>query len=440
MDIFSKIGQKVQTTVFPTGHVTTLPLDSQVESLVQHYLSLWWASERSLPAFPVTYSPAQQSANDQKMERLVGGLIHEVKQMPAAVGKDRQDGEARQAMQGRLRSGAMDFARDALGFEQRHLDFLETSGIIEAVQEFARMARRFDPHISGDDIYQAARNVMSMNFIQLLLGLPVKVTPSVFAYSALYPYTDNYLDDPSVPRTTKLAFNHRFQARLKGEMVRPANPNEEIISNLVGMIEGEWDRTRYPLVYDSLLAIHAAQARSLKLVAPGASPYELDVLGISFEKGGTSVLADGYLIAGWLNPQQLTFLFGYGAFTQLMDDLEDVTPDLKEGRLSIFSQLANRWPLDHVTSQAFHFGRSIFSDLSAFTAPATAPLSDLIARAIDPVMVDTIGRVGGYYSKDYLREMERHMPFHFASLRKQRERLERQKVSLAKLVDGFFIE
>ena len=29
MDIFSKIGQKVQTTVFPTGHVTTLPLDAQ---------------------------------------------------------------------------------------------------------------------------------------------------------------------------------------------------------------------------------------------------------------------------------------------------------------------------------------------------------------------------------------------------------------------------
>jgi hypothetical protein len=62
-----------------------------------------------------------------------------------------------------------------------------------------------------------------------------------------------------------------------------------------------------------------------------------------------------------------------------------------------------------------------------------------MARAIDPVMVDTIGRTGSYYSKEYLREMERHMPFHFASLRKQRERLERQKVSLAKLVDGFFI-
>jgi len=36
-----------------------------------------------------------------------------------------------------------------------------------------------------------------------------------------------------------------------------------------------------------------AQARSLKLVAPEASPFELDVVGISCEKGGTSVLADG---------------------------------------------------------------------------------------------------------------------------------------------------
>ena len=35
-----------------------------------------------------------------------------------------------------------------------------------------------------------------------LLGLPVEVTPAVFAYSMLYPYTDNYLDDPAIPRTT----------------------------------------------------------------------------------------------------------------------------------------------------------------------------------------------------------------------------------------------
>ena len=105
-------------------------------------------------------------------------------------------------------------------------------------------------------------------------------------------------------RTTKLAFNHRFQRRLQGEDVRPANAYEATISQLVGMIESQWDRARYPQVYESLLAIHAAQARSLGLVAPGASPYELDVLGISFEKGGTSVLADGYLVAGWLTPEQ----------------------------------------------------------------------------------------------------------------------------------------
>jgi hypothetical protein len=309
--------------------------------------------------------------------------------------------------------------------------------MLEANLEFARMARRFDPRISGDDIYQAGRNVMTANFIQLLLNRPVEVTPSIFAYSMLYPYTDNYLDDPAVSRATKAAFNRRFQLRLQGEKVLPENPQEAVINQLVEMIEGQWERARYPQVYESLLAIHAAQGRSLGLAVPGASPFELDVLGVSFEKGGTSVLADGYLVAGDLTIEQARVLFGYGAFTQLMDDLEDIPQDQQENSASVFSLTAGRWPLDGLTNRFFHFGRAVFNDLDAFQSRAAPDLEGLIARSIDPVLVDTVSRAWKHYSPAYLREMERHSSFRFEALRKAREKLARQKVDVGKLVDSF---
>jgi hypothetical protein len=413
---------------FSVPNNQTEPVADTVQKLVQQYIQLWWSCERDLPAFPFTYLPQQQESNEKQLDRWIAGLIHELKHLPPSTAE-------RQAWQERLRPSLTAFARLAMNLEQRHLDFIESTRMPEASQEFARMARQFDPQLSTEDIYQAGRNVMTMNFIQLLLGMPVEVTPSVFAYSMLYPYSDNYLDDPAISSTTKLAFNHRFQRRLLGEEVRPANAQEATISKLVGMIEAQWDRARYPQVYESLLAIHSAQARSMQMTAPGASPYELDVLGVSFEKGGTSVLADGYLVAGWMTPEQAAFVFGYGAYTQLMDDLEDIEQDMREGSQTVFSQTAGRWPLDGITNRMVHFGRAIFSDLSMFETQAASDMEELIERSIDTVLIDIIGRAGKHYSKGTLRELERHIPFRFNSMHRQRDKMNRQKINMGRLIE-----
>ena len=429
MDLLSKLNQSAQALPIATNQ-PQVTITGMVNQLLHRQSELWWTCEQQKPAFYAAYTTSEQAANEKKLARLCDGLVYELNHLPKGP-------EERRAWEERLRPGLYDFAHTALNLEQRHLDFIEASGMLEASLTFARMARRFDPKISGEDIYQAGRNVMTANFMQLLLGLPVEVTPAIFAYSMLYPYTDNYLDDPAVSGTTKLAFNHRFQLRLMGETIRPANQHEAVISDLVSLIEGQWDRARFPLVYESLLAIHMAQARSLKLVAPEASPFELDVVGISFEKGGTSVLADGYLVAGWLSQEQAALMFGYGAFTQLMDDLEDIQTDLKDGRLTVFTQTAGHWPLDRLTNKLFHFSRAIFSDLSAFPSQAASVLGELIERAIDPILLDIIGRTGKYYSRSYLRDVEHHMAFRFDSVRKQREKLTRKRIDTGRLIDLF---
>ncbi len=429
MDLFTRWSHKILEGPLPHAQRQADTVAEQSQRLLQQHLDLWWNQPQTLPEFPFTFSDKAHAQNEKRLDQWAGGLIYELKRLP-------DDEQSRQEFETRLKPGLTEFARTALNLEPRHLDFIQSTGMVEASQKFARMARAFDPQIRAIDIYQAGRNVMTMNMLQVLLGLPAEVTPAVFAYSMLYPYTDNYLDDPAVSRTTKLAFNHRFHLRLSGENVPPANKHEETLYRLVALIEDQWDRMRYPLVYDSLLEIQAAQMRSLRLVSPGAAPYELDVLGISFEKGGVSVLADGYLVAGWLTPEQAAFTYGYGAYTQLMDDLEDIQEDLQAGRQSIFTQTAGRWPLDHLTSRMIHFGRVVFGDFSAFTTPATSSMRELTDHGIDSVLIDIIGRAAKYYSKPYLRELERHVPFRFASTARQRKKFERQKLNLSRLVES----
>ncbi len=415
---------------------STLIQDVSIQDEVQEWLHqltrMWWQCDQHMPDFRLTYDLTEQNQREKQLTRMVDGLIYEIKHLPLQPAE-------RRPIQQRLRSHAVAFAKDALALEDAHLNFLESSGMVDAGQKFAQMARRFDPAISAEDIFQASRNIMTINFLQLLMNAPVEVTPSAFAYSMLYPYTDNYLDDPQVSPATKKAFNERFRRRLTGETVTPANPQEEQINRLIGMIEDQYERRQYPRVWESLLAIHAAQARSLKLVAPGASPYEADVLGITFEKGGTSVLADGYLVSGWMSPEESAFAFGYGAFTQLMDDLEDVSQDYKEGRMTIFSQTIPHWRLDGLTNRMFHFGRQVFRWVEVFTSPAAAPLKDLIGRSLDPVLIDTVGRASKFYTRPYLRELESHLPFRLQVLQKQRQKLERQKVTLGRMVETLLV-
>src|SRR4030043_518830 len=120
----------------------------------------------------------------------------------------------------------------------------------EFLKKIKRNGERFDPNLTSEDIFQASRNVWIINSIQSMMGMPVKLTPSIFAYSMLYPYTDNYLDNPDTASENKVTFSQRFQQRIKGKKIIPEKNDEKKIFDLIGMIEEEYDRKRYPEVYE----------------------------------------------------------------------------------------------------------------------------------------------------------------------------------------------
>jgi len=160
---------------------------------------------------------------------------------------------------------------------------------------------------------------------------------------------------------------------------------------------------------------------------------EVDVHGLSFEKGGTSVLADGYLVSGSLNEAQREYTYGHGIFAQLLDDMEDVEQDSQAGRLTLYSQPAGHWPMDALTNRTFHFGRNLLMRMDCFEVEE--PIQELIRRGDDLLLIDTIGRMDRYYTPSYLRELEAHSPFRFSFLNEQRKDFINRHGSLGKLLE-----
>ena len=151
-----------------------------------------------------------------------------------------------------------------------------------------------------------------------------------------------------------MRFQPALRARLQGELPAPADHREHKVWALVDKIESQYDRTRHPDVYRSLLAIQNAQEESVGLRREAGLPPDQVLHGV-FAKGGTSVLADGYLAAGLLTQEQEEFAFGWGVLLQLADDLQDVAEDLAAGTATLFSQTSTE-PLDVVTNRVFEFG------------------------------------------------------------------------------------
>jgi len=398
--------------------------------LQEKFTALWWDCDSSPPDLGSTYTRRDQITNEKHLKRFLEILSTELENPP-------QTKSLRAASQEKILSSFGGFAKAALGFQDRHLNILLSPEVTEMTVEFPAKARRFDPNISGMDISQANRNTWAMHGVQLLMGLPVALTPSVFAYSMLYPYTDNYLDDPAISSKNKRTFNQRLARRLAGESISPTYSREKIIYDLVGMIESEYDRGQYPQVFDSLLAIHHAQTKSLRLHRPDAAPFEVDVLGISIEKGGTSVMADGYLVAGDLTQAQAEFFYGYGAFLQIEDDLQDVNRDHEAGILTLFSQSAGRWPLNSLTNRTINFGFHVLETMEFFDNPKIDALKELLIFSAILLPVEAAGNAGRYYSRRYIKELEAHSPFRFGFLRKLRRNLARKETEIIALIEAY---
>jgi hypothetical protein len=388
-----------------------------IEKYTNQYAEIWETCSVRLPEFPKEYP----SLVKLDKERTLDQFLHSIK----AFRKQRMSRkELTDADQQIFFANTRGFLRDGMDFTDDQLEMMFSDEMIDVTRSFVRMAREFDAGLSFTSIFQACRNVWIMNGLQLIMGIPMKVTPSVFAYSMLYPYTDNMIDDPLISKLEKMVFSQRFRERLSGKNLKPENKTEDAIFRLVEIIESEYLRDEFPDIYQSLIDIHDAQTNSMKLIQLKSSISDFERLEICLAKGGTSVIADGYLVAGNLSEDQRHFLYGYGAYLQLLDDIQDMEEDQQAGLMTFFSKSAFHSPLDEKLNKTYWFGEEVMKSLEKFDGQHLDLFKSLMRRSMDLFIAEAIAQNPRAFSSEYVSVFETYSPFHFTYIRKRKEQFE----------------
>ncbi len=193
-------------------------------------------------------------------------------------------------------------------------------------------------------------------------------------------------------------------------------PLESKISLLVSSIEREYPRDLFPEVYSSLLGIHSAQKGSLRQRDNQYGGLQSDILTISVEKGGTSVVADAYLVKGRLTPGEIEFAFGYGVFLQFIDDLQDVKEDLSIGSDTLFTQAAREGTLDRMANRLILYLQEILSTSRPSCQPPESGVTDLILHGSVGLILEAIALNRELFSEEFSRIAELHSPLRFEAV------------------------
>ncbi|MFQ5350396.1 MAG: hypothetical protein ACE5EG_08135, partial [Thermoanaerobaculia bacterium] len=209
------------------------------EHLRCRYCDLWQSTDESTPGVGPPTRRHQRWRNARATRRLVDRLANEILRYPEREADRRgwRDG---------LREEVSRFGEERLGWPAGYRQLLFADAFFDTTARFSREARAFDPEIRTDELMQALRNVWIMNSIQMLLDLEVTFTPAIFAYSMLYPATDNVLDDPGLAMADKRALNRRLGRRLAGERLVPRGEAERRIWRLLDRIDGQYPAAAYP--------------------------------------------------------------------------------------------------------------------------------------------------------------------------------------------------
>jgi hypothetical protein len=402
---------------------------SWVEAQVAQTIEVWNGGAAQAAQDGPRYSPNEQRKRETAYDQGLQAVEREAKRNPRTKAE-------RINAQDRILASFARFSATALDLEGEAVKLL-TDDFLPVGTKLARWARRFDPSLSMADIIQACRNAWTACGLQPLLGERIGITPSILGYSLLYPYSDNYLDREDISSEAKLRFSERFRGRLLGERFRVQDYREAALWTLVQLIEEQYPRTRYPLVFDCLLAIHRAQEESIAQVRSCTNSGDAEVLRMSCTKGGSSVLADACLAHGCLSVEESRFAFEWGVLLQLGDDMQDVREDMRRGSVTLFSHAAALGrPLDGLVIHLLNFSEQV-GDLMDHLPNGTENLKKLLRMSWRSLIIGAVANSHEFFSSGFLEAAERWSPFRFEFLRTRNMRLSSRQGLYAVLFDAF---
>ena len=399
-----------------SSEVEQQAFDRRTDGYAAKCAAAWTEANAASTVFGATVDLAAKLEREHRGDRYGEEMEARLRRWPASPAKRgvwRQD----------LLDAVRRIAGDYLEGEAEGLDRLFTAEALEATRQFVRQARAFAPAITDQSLFQALRNLWVTHSVQSFLRAPITLSPALFAYSMLYPWTDNCLDDLRLERAAKLAFGDWLALRLSGAKAAPRDLHSEQVCRLVGMIERLYPRAEFPEVYLSLRAIHHAQMRSLDQQDAARTWDEQALLSLSIAKGGASVLTDACLVRGSLTDDEAEFMFAYGVLLQLMDDLQDLRDDLANRHMTIFTRETGLGPLDEVTARLWAFTQKVLWSFSRFASAQPCSLKSLIQDNLRLLLVQTVARNLEFYTPDFVMRVEASSPVRFCYLAGQEKTL-----------------
>jgi len=304
-----------------------------------------------------------------------------------------------------------------LGVEPDFFDEMKECGMFEETKKFIEKAEGVE-NWNHEELLQAGRNVWTCFGLQMILyRQKVTMNDAYLGYSLLYPYTDNYLDDDTISPAEKKTFQDLFTKRLAGIDVKARSPGEQKIWNCVSLVENKYDRRQFPNAFNSLIAINEAQTKSLRQHTTEIPPMEL-ITQISMEKGGTSVLADGYLVMGDMTEEDALFAFGFGVALQLVDDLQDTSRDIEVNQHTLFTvPFLKKQPCDKNACRILRLMELIVNPANyVLQEQDSIRLRWALSKMTNTIAMKAVGKYCYLFGEEFVEEVAQCSPIPISSL------------------------
>jgi hypothetical protein len=229
--------------------------------------------------------------------------------------------------------------------------------ILESSADFLNQSHQREVGLGPRDHYRALTNY----WVYLILGTIFDDTDvisclseGVYAYSFLYPYSDDLMDSANVDTEQKKLFCKNVASKILGRIIEQnafeSNSDDTILLSrerrVYELIDQALSNTKNNALRESLCVINHAQLSSIKqhvkcenvehAVKSLSKQFEQNIFDVSVNKGVASVMPDTYFIVpnDGLTQEQAELAAMVGAMGQFINDVEGLFDDLDEKSLT----------------------------------------------------------------------------------------------------------
>ena len=356
-------------------------------------------------------TPAQKKENEALVQDFSQKMQKKLRQKP-------KDKAAQDALEQKLEADLMELLeKEKILSLYNWMDRQQLEAFKREAKHFTNSVRAFDESLRPAQIWQTLRNYFIYAMIVDMQGVEQHAEDPILAYSLLYPYTDNYIDDARITRQEKEHYNRMIAAKLKGESVLPRNPLEEKTCRLLDMILTAYIGPKQKKISESLLQLLEAQTCSIRQQKTDVT--EDQILEISIWKGSSSVLTD-YLFAteDWKEYEE-TFYLKFGFLLQLVDDLQDIEEDNAAGNHTLMTEADRHQCLERYVNRLLWF---TWNEIRSFE-PVNPALKGFVLKHCVEISLLSAAMNQQFFANSYLRALEPYLPFSLDFLQKIKKQI-----------------